>query len=57
MFEVYVSDELKVIYLLKLVFGEWCGIMNLIEFYVGLDVGVLLFKVELNGDGIYLVMG
>lgn len=29
--EKYVFEDLKVIYLEKLVFGEWMGIMNFIE--------------------------
>lgn len=55
--EYYGSDVLKVLYLFKLNFGEWFGMMNLIEFGVGLDVGVLMIKVECVFDGIYCIIG
>lgn len=43
----YVSKELKDIYFVKLISGEWIGIMNLIEFYVGIDLSLFSIKVEL----------
>lgn len=31
--------------------------MCLIELYCGIDFGILCIKVELNGDGLYLISG
>ena len=51
------SDEVKAIYLPKLVSGEWCGTMNLTEPQAGSDVGALSSKAEPNGDGTYAITG
>ncbi|GAB5501527.1 acyl-CoA dehydrogenase C-terminal domain-containing protein [Pyruvatibacter sp.] len=51
------SDELKDIYLPKLVSGEWTGTMNLTEPHCGTDVGMLRTKAVPNGDGTYAITG
>jgi alkylation response protein AidB-like acyl-CoA dehydrogenase len=55
--EHHASDELKALYLPKLISGEWCGTMNLTEPQAGSDVGALRSKAELNGDGTYAISG
>ena len=51
------SDELKALYLPKLVSGEWTGTMNLTEPQAGSDVGALKTKAEPVGDGSWLLSG
>src|SRR5471030_3190965 len=51
------SDELKKIYLEKLVSGEWMGTMQLTEPQAGSDVGALRTKGERAPDGSYRVTG
>lgn len=55
--EHHASDEIKAIYLPKLITGEWSGTMNLTEPQAGSDVGALRSKAEPNGDGSYSVSG
>ncbi len=55
--EHHASDELKELYLPKLISGEWTGTMNLTEPQAGSDVGALTSKAEDNGDGTYAVTG
>ncbi|MEI4196173.1 acyl-CoA dehydrogenase [Roseovarius sp. E0-M6] len=55
--ENHASDELKAIYLPKLVSGEWSGTMNLTEAQAGSDVGALRTRAEPNGDGTYAITG
>ena len=55
--EHHASDELKALYLPKLITGEWAGTMNLTEPAAGSDVGALRSKAEPNGDGTYAVTG
>ena len=55
--EAHASDEIKELYLPKLISGEWCGTMNLTEPQAGSDVGALRSKAEPNGDGTYAVSG
>jgi 3-(methylsulfanyl)propanoyl-CoA dehydrogenase len=55
--DAHASDDLKAIYLPKLISGEWCGTMNLTEPQAGSDVGALRTKAEPNGDGTYAVSG
>jgi len=55
--EHHASDEIKAIYLPKLISGEWCGTMNLTEPQAGSDVGALRAKAEPNGDGSYAITG
>ncbi len=55
--EHHASDELKALYLPKLITGEWAGTMNLTEPQAGSDVGALSSKACDNGDGTYAVTG
>jgi alkylation response protein AidB-like acyl-CoA dehydrogenase len=55
--EHHASDEIKEIYLPKLVSGEWHGTMNLTEAHAGSDVGALRTEAEPAGDGIYKITG
>ncbi|MFC2966597.1 acyl-CoA dehydrogenase [Acidimangrovimonas pyrenivorans] len=55
--EHHASEELKALYLPKLVSGEWCGTMNLTEPQAGSDVGALRSKAEPNGNGTYAITG
>jgi len=56
-FEHHASDELKDVYLGKLVSGLWTGTMNLTEPQAGTDVGALATKALDNGDGSYAITG
>ena len=51
------SEELKALYLPKLISGEWSGTMNLTEPQAGSDVGALTSKAERADDGTYRVTG
>jgi acyl-CoA dehydrogenase len=51
------SDELKNIYLEKLVSGEWTGTMHLTEPQAGSDVGALRTRAERAADGSYRITG
>src|SRR6476469_3281211 len=53
----YGSDDLKRIYLPKLVSGEWMGTMQLTEPQAGSDVGALRTKAERVADGSYRITG
>ena len=55
--EAHGSEELKAIYLPKLVAGAWTGTMNLTEPQAGSDVGALRSKAVDNGDGSFSVTG
>ena len=55
--EHHASDEIKAVYLPKLISGEWAGTMNLTEAAAGSDVGALRSKAEPNGDGSYAITG
>ncbi|WP_299043469.1 acyl-CoA dehydrogenase [uncultured Tateyamaria sp.] len=55
--EHHASDEIKALYLPKLISGEWTGTMNLTEPQAGSDVGALSSKAEDNGDGTYAISG
>ncbi len=55
--EAHATDEIKELYLPKLVSGEWIGTMNLTEPQAGSDVGALRSKAEPNGDGSYSISG
>ena len=50
-------DEIKALYLPKLISGEWTGTMNLTEPQAGSDVGALTTKAVPNGDGTYAITG
>jgi acyl-CoA dehydrogenase len=51
------SDELKRVYLPKLVSGEWMGTMQLTEPQAGSDVGALRTRAERAADGSYRISG
>jgi len=51
------SDELKRVYLPKLVSGEWMGTMQLTEPQAGSDVGALRARAERAADGSYRITG
>ncbi len=55
--EHHASDDIKAVYLPKLISGEWCGTMNLTEPQAGSDVGALRSRAQPNGDGSYAVTG
>lgn len=51
------SDELKRVYLDKLVSGEWMGTMNLTEPQAGSDLNALRSRAERMPDGTYRIFG
>ncbi|MEE9313556.1 MAG: acyl-CoA dehydrogenase [Rhizobiaceae bacterium] len=53
----HASDELKDIYLAKMISGEWTGTMNLTEPQSGSDLNGLKTKAEPVGDGSYRIFG
>ncbi len=55
--EHHASDDLKALYLPKLISGEWTGTMNLTEPQAGSDVGALSSKAVPNDDGTYAITG
>ncbi len=55
--ENHASDEIRALYLPKLVSGEWCGTMNLTEPQAGSDVGALKTRAAPRGDGTYAITG
>ena len=55
--ENHANEEIKEIYLPKLISGEWSGTMNLTESNAGSDVGALKSTARPNGDGSYSISG
>ncbi|PWG16523.1 acyl-CoA dehydrogenase [Salibaculum griseiflavum] len=55
--EHHASEDIKALYIPKLISGDWCGTMNLTEPQAGSDVGALRTKAEPNGDGTYAITG
>lgn len=55
--EHHASDEIKALYLPKLMSGEWCATMNLTEPQAGSDVGALRTMATQRGDGTYAITG
>lgn len=51
------TDELKELYLPKMVEGIWSGTMNLTEPHCGTDLGLIKTKAEPNDDGSYQITG
>ncbi len=51
------SDELKAVYLEKLVSGQWTGTMNLTEPQAGSDLAAVRSRAEPQPDGSYKVFG
>lgn len=55
--EAHASEELKDIYIPKMVTGEWTGAMCLTEPQAGSDLGPVRTKAVDNGDGTYSISG
>ncbi len=55
--ENHASEELKEIYLDKLISGEWTGTMNLTEPQAGSDLSAIRSKAEPQDDGSYKISG
>ncbi|MGA0540389.1 acyl-CoA dehydrogenase [Neotabrizicola sp. VNH66] len=55
--EHHASDDLKALYLPRLISGEWSGTMNLTEPQAGSDVGALRSTAVPDGEGTYAVSG
>jgi alkylation response protein AidB-like acyl-CoA dehydrogenase len=53
----YAPDELKQIWLPKMVSGQWSGSMCLTEAHCGTDLGMLRTKAVPNGNGGYKISG
>lgn len=53
----HANDELKQIYLPKMISGEWAGTMNLTEPHCGTDLGLLRTKAVKQADGSYKISG
>ncbi len=51
------SDELKAVYLEKMITGEWTGTMNLTEPQAGSDLALIRSRAEPQADGSYRVFG
>ncbi|MGH8250634.1 MAG: acyl-CoA dehydrogenase C-terminal domain-containing protein [Steroidobacteraceae bacterium] len=51
------SDELRRVYLPKLVSGEWSGTMVLTEPHAGTDLGLMRTRAEPDGKGSYRISG
>ncbi len=51
------SDELKAVYLEKMVTGEWTGTMNLTEPQAGSDLALIRTRAEPQADGSYKIFG
>jgi alkylation response protein AidB-like acyl-CoA dehydrogenase len=54
---VHGSDDLKRLYLERMVSGEWTGTMNLTEPQAGSDLNALRARAEPHGDGTYRIKG
>ena len=55
--EHHASEELKKIYLEKMISGEWTGTMNLTEPHAGSDLGALRCRATPQDDGSYRLRG
>ena len=55
--EHHASDEIKALYLPRLISGDWTGTMNLTEPHAGSDVGAIRTRAEPVGDGTYRITG
>ena len=53
----HATEELRALYLPRLVSGEWTGTMNLTEPQAGSDVGALKTRAERQSDGTYRLFG
>ncbi|MCT8331025.1 acyl-CoA dehydrogenase [Albidovulum sediminis] len=55
--EHHASDEIRELYLPRLITGEWSGTMNLTEPQAGSDVGALRTKAVPRDDGTFAITG
>lgn len=55
--DLHASEELKNIYLPRMVAGEWTGTMCLTEPHAGTDLGIIRTKAVPNSDGSYAITG
>jgi acyl-CoA dehydrogenase len=55
--EAHASEQLKSVYLPKMISGEWTATMNLTEPHAGSDLSQLRTRAERAGDGSYRVTG
>ncbi len=55
--EHHATEEIRALYLPKLIAGDWHGTMNLTEPQAGSDVGALRTRAEPAGDGTYRITG
>ena len=53
----HASDEIKKLYVPKMVAGEWTGTMNLTEPHCGTDLGLIRSKAVRQPDGSYKITG
>jgi len=53
----HASDDLKALYLPKMVAGTWTGAMDLTEAHAGTDLGLLRTRAEPQDDGSYRITG
>jgi acyl-CoA dehydrogenase len=53
----YASEELRHLYLARLISGEWTGTMNLTEPQAGSDLNAVKTRAERVGDGSYRIFG
>ena len=54
---LHASEQLKAVYLPRLVSGEWTAAMNLTESQAGSDLNAISTRAERNGDGTYRIFG
>ncbi|MGR3757326.1 MAG: acyl-CoA dehydrogenase [Tranquillimonas sp.] len=54
---LHASDEIRAVYLPRLISGEWCGTMNLTEAQAGSDVGALATRAVPADDGSFRITG
>jgi alkylation response protein AidB-like acyl-CoA dehydrogenase len=55
--QAHATEELKNIYLPKMVAGTWTGTMNLTEPHCGTDLGLIKTRAEPQPDGTYKIYG
>jgi hypothetical protein len=55
--EHHASEEIRALYLPRLIPGQWTGTMNLTEPQAGSDVGALRTRAEPAGNGTYRITG
>lgn len=53
----HANDDIRMLYIPRLVSGEWTGTMNLTEPQAGSDVGALKTRAEPDGNGTYAITG